>query len=94
MRPHWVCFLWIAQRHCCDISSYCTGLHMTISEPFTPRTPDPDKAPQPPSHHQPSADKPGKPILVPSKSKAAFQWPLDCMWYSVRVSGTTDSGDA
>jgi hypothetical protein len=33
-------------------------LHMTTSEPFTPRTPDPDKAPRPPTHHQPPAEKP------------------------------------
>jgi len=45
-------------------------------EPFTPQTPDPDKAPQPP--RQPFANKP-KPILVP-KPKASFQWPPDCLW--------------
>jgi hypothetical protein len=54
--------------------------HMTANEPFTPRTPDPDKAPRPPTHHQPPAEKPGKPILVPSKPKATFQWPPDCLW--------------
>jgi len=55
-------------------------LQMTANEPFTPRTPDPDKAPQPPTHDQPSADKPSRPILVPTKPKAAFQWPPDCLW--------------
>ncbi len=54
-------------------------LHMTTSEPFTPRTPDPDKAPRPPTLPQPPTEKPGKPILVP-KPKAAFQWPPDCLW--------------
>lgn len=45
-------------------------------EPFTPQTPDPDKAPQPP--RQPFANKP-KPILVP-KPKASFEWPPDGLW--------------
>jgi hypothetical protein len=53
---------------------------MTASEPFTPRTPDPDRAPRPPAHDQLPADKPGRPILFPSKLEAAFQWPPDCMW--------------
>ena len=52
---------------------------MTTRAPFTPHTPDPEKAPQPP-RHPPTADKPGKPILVPSRPKAAFQWPPDCLW--------------
>ena len=53
---------------------------MTTGAPFTPSSPDPDKAPRPPTHHQPAADKPGKPVRVPSKRKAAFQWPPDCLW--------------
>src|ERR1700722_20781432 len=70
----------MAQRPCCAISSFFGEyLDMTTSEPFTPRTPDPDKAPRPPTHHQPP-QKPAKPILVPSKRKAAFQWPPDCLW--------------
>jgi len=56
---------------------------MTISEPFTPRTPDPDKAPRPPTHYYPAVDKPGSPILFP-KPKAAFRWPPDL---SVAVHG-------
>jgi hypothetical protein len=31
---------------------------MTTSEPFTPRTADPDMAPRPPTDHQPPAEKP------------------------------------
>jgi hypothetical protein len=54
-------------------------LQMTTSESFTPRTPDLDKAPRPPTHEQPSADQPGSPILLPSKPKATFQWPPDCL---------------
>ena len=42
---------------------------MTTSEPFTPRAPDPDKAPRPRTHHQPPAEKPNKPMLIP-KPKA------------------------
>jgi hypothetical protein len=53
---------------------------MTTSALFIPRTPDPDKVPRPPSHPQPAGAKPGKPTLVPSKPKAAFQWPPDCLW--------------
>jgi hypothetical protein len=53
---------------------------MTISAPFNPRTPDPDKAPRPPTHQQPAGDKPDRPIRVPNKPKAAFQWPPDCLW--------------
>jgi len=63
-------------RHIC----FAKVLHMTASEPFTPRTPDPDKAPRPPTRHQPPAEKPGKPKLVPIKPKATFQWPPDCLW--------------
>jgi hypothetical protein len=63
----------IAQRPCCAIFFLESTLDMTIREPFTPRTPDPDKAPRPPTQDQPAADKPGRPILLPSKSKAAFR---------------------
>ena len=67
-------------QHRCAISSFWSEARMRISERFTPRTPDPDKAPRPPTHHQPPAEKPGKPILVPSKLNATFQWPPDCLW--------------
>ncbi|HWY53924.1 MAG TPA: hypothetical protein VNZ03_05645 [Terriglobales bacterium] len=68
---------------------------MTTIEPLTPRTPDPDKAPRPPTHHYPAVDKPGKPILVPSKSKAAFRWPPDCLWpFTVRIGNHEWDGDA
>jgi len=70
-------------------------LQMTTIEPLTPRTPDPDKAPRPPTHHYPAVDKPGKPILVPSKSKAAFRWPPDCLWpFTVRIGNHEWDGDA
>jgi hypothetical protein len=59
--------------------------HMTTSEPFTPRTPNPDKAPRPPTHEQPPAEKPGRPILLPSKPKATFQWPPHCLWPFTRT---------
>jgi hypothetical protein len=52
---------------------------MTAGEPFTPRTLGPDKAPRPPTHHKPPAEKPDKPMLIP-KPKGAFQWPPDCLW--------------
>jgi hypothetical protein len=55
-------------------------LRMTTSEPFTPATRDPDKAPRPPTYDQPAADKPGRQILLPTKLKAALQWPPDCLW--------------
>ena len=68
---------------------------MTTIEPFTPRTPDPDKAPRPPTRHYPAADEPGKPILVPSKSKAAFLWPPDCLWpFRERIGNHEWDGDA
>jgi hypothetical protein len=70
-------------------------LQMTTIEPFTPRTPDPDKAPRPPTRHYPAADEPGKPILVPSKSKAAFLWPPDCLWpFRERIGNHEWDGDA
>jgi hypothetical protein len=71
----------MAQRHPLRYLFFLkTVLHMTTSEPFTPRTPDPEKAPRPPMQHPPPARKPGKPMLVPSKTKATFQWPPDCLW--------------
>ena len=81
----------MAQRHRCAIFILSDGgLHMTASQPFTPRMPDPDKAPRPPTHDQPASDKPGRPILLPSKPKAAFQWPPDCLWpFTVTI---TDDG--
>jgi hypothetical protein len=54
--------------------------HVAISAPFTPRTPDPEKAPRPPTHQQPAVDKPGQPIRGPNKPKATFQWLPDCLW--------------
>jgi hypothetical protein len=47
--------------------------------PFTERAPAPEKAPQLP-RELPPVNKPGRPILVPSRPKAAFQWPPDCLW--------------
>jgi len=85
----------MAQRRCAISSFLGTVLHMTTSAPFTPRTPDPDKAPRPPDQHQPAADKPGKPILVPSKPKAAFQWPPDYLWpFTERIGDHEWDGDA
>jgi len=40
--------------------------------PFSPPTPDPNKAPQPPRPQQPSEDNARKPGIVPSKPKAAI----------------------
>ena len=62
-------------------------LHMTISEPYTPRTPDPDKAPRPPTHHQPPADKTAEHIPIPSRPKATFLWPPDCLWPFTEATG-------
>jgi hypothetical protein len=56
------------------------ALHMTTSEHFTPPIPDPEEAPRPPTHRRPPAEKTGKPILIPRKTKATFQWPPDCLW--------------
>jgi len=71
----------MAPRHRCAILFFWTGVYNMITiEPFTPRTPDPDKAPRPPTRQYPDMDKPGKPIVVPSKSKAAFQWPPKLLW--------------
>jgi hypothetical protein len=39
----------------------------------------PEKAPQLP-RELPPVNKPGRPILVPTRPKAAFQWPPDCLW--------------
>lgn len=61
------------------MSTFWTGLHFTSSPPFARTTPDPHKAPYP-RPHQPPEDKPGKPAFVPSRPKAAFQWPTDCLW--------------
>lgn len=55
-------------------------LHMTTSESFTLQTPDPDKAPRPPTHHLPPADKTAEHIPIPRRPKATFQWPPDCLW--------------
>ncbi len=70
----------MAQRHRCAISFLKTVLHMTTSEPFTPRIPDPDKAPRTPAHHQLPADKTAEHIPIPRRPKATFQWPPDCLW--------------
>jgi hypothetical protein len=86
----------MAQRHRCAISPFWTGVYtLTTREPFTPRTPDPDKAPRPPTRHYPAEDKPNKPILVPSKSKAAFQWPPVCLRpFTGRIGNHKWDGDA
>jgi len=50
--------------------------------PFSPPTPDPNKAPQPPRPQQPSEDNASKSGIAPSKPKAAFVWPPDRRWRS------------
>jgi len=52
---------------------------MIANFPLNHPTPTPEKVPQPPTHHQPTVDKPGRPFLVPRKPKAAFQWPPTCL---------------
>ena len=84
----------MAQRHRCAISSFMV-LHMITSEPFTLQTPDPDKTPRPLTHHQPTAEKTGKPMLVPRKTKATFQWPPDCLWpFNERIGNPGWDSDA
>jgi hypothetical protein len=79
MRPH--LFVSCGWRSATAAPYLLSGrcLHVTASGPFTPRTLDPDKTPRPPTYHQPPPDKP---ILVPSKRRAAaFQWPPpDYLW--------------
>jgi len=48
---------------------------MLTSEPLSPPIPEPDKAPWPPTHDPRPEYKPGRPILLPSKPKAAFPGP-------------------
>jgi hypothetical protein len=68
---------------------------MTSSKLFTPPTPEPDKAPWPPTHDPRPEYKPGRPILLPTKPKAAFQWPPDCLWpFNERIGNPGWDGDA
>ena len=66
---------------------------MTVDAPFVPCTPDLD-APRPPTHYQPQVDIPDMPILVPSKPKAVFQWPPNCLWPFTDIGHTKWEGDA
>lgn len=70
-------------------------LHMMTSELFTPPTPDLDNAPRPTTHDEGTEYKSGSPILLPSKPKAAFQWPPDCLWpFNERIRNPGWDGDA
>jgi hypothetical protein len=68
---------------------------MTTSKLLAPPTPEPNKAPWPPMHDPRPEYKPGRQILLPTKPKAAFQWPPDCLWpftVSIGHHGGWDSG--
>src|ERR1700735_5671106 len=85
----------MAQRHRCAIFTFGGYLRMTTSKLFTTPIPEPDKAPWPPTHGPRPEYKPGRPILLPTKPKAAFQWPPDCLWpFHERTGNPRWYGDA